>query len=180
MGFNLDRPFQSGGVMPVTRPRPILGLCYQAATDRVAVHVLEFLDCLVMVPDIEIIIPSLPEVGLSLQLQLPRGLLLQHLQGHGQLFDRRLADQQMHMLGHEHISRNHQAVASAHLLQGVLEAGVSRLVVEQRPPSIATEGEEVKLPGVLVTDQLSRRGESSLTRMVKICDSHPCMFRDEA
>jgi hypothetical protein len=85
----------------------------------------------------------------------------------------------MHMLGHKHAARNHQKITSAHLLQDAHEARVSSLMVEQLLPSITTDGEEVKLPGVLIVVEFSRHGESSLTRMVKMCDSHPSKPRKD-
>jgi hypothetical protein len=51
-------------------------------------------------------------------------------------------------------------------------------MAEQRLPSITTEGEEVKLPGVLVTNQLSSHGGSSVTRLANVCALAPFQNRE--
>jgi hypothetical protein len=83
-------------------------------------------------------------------LEYPRNLLLQYLQNGRKRIGARLAYQQMHVLGHDDISGDDESVPLSDLLQFLLENAVSGSNCERRLPSMATEGHEVKVAGMLV------------------------------
>ncbi len=114
--------------MTVCRLGPVFWSFYQAAPDRVAMHVPEFFNCLLFVPHVEVIIVSLPEPNFAGFLQLPRCFLLQHLQSNRQGHNARLSDEHMNMLGHQHVSRNYKSELRARSLKLVLEDTVSVVV----------------------------------------------------
>ena len=76
--------------------------------DWVAVDVLELLDALGLGEDVEVVIAPLPEVA-SGALQPFRGFTLQHPQRGGQAADRWLAQEEMDVLGHQHIGDQAEA-----------------------------------------------------------------------
>jgi len=69
----------------------------------------------------------------------------------------------MHMLRHDDISGDNETVAQPHLFQFLLEDAVSASSCKQRLPAVATEGEEVKLAGILIADQPSGHDETCYT-----------------
>ncbi len=101
-------------------------------------NILQFLALLAFVADHEIIKPRLPHVpgfedffpqpGLLRQ-SSPAQLgqyaagktLLQHLHNRRLRPALRLADQYMHMLGHDYVSRHHETMPHSHLLQNFEE-----------------------------------------------------------
>ena len=122
-------------VVSKTAPRPLLRFQRQSALYWVAVDVAEFFQPFRVAPDYEIIKSSLPHVSfgehfipefalgrMATPLQtfqkLAREALLQHLY-HGRWRARlRLADQQMEVFRHYHISDYDKTVAAANLLEG--------------------------------------------------------------
>ena len=88
-------------------------------------NIAQLLHKLPIVPDVEIVITLLPEV-LGLADQPPRHALLQRLERIGQRFFLRLAQQQMHVLGHDHIAVHAKPERVADALQGVLEDSPGR------------------------------------------------------
>ena len=130
MGFDLDRADFSGEVMTEAGPRPILRSGGKSAPDGIAVHVLEFFDCLLMRPDVEIVVPSLPESRLSPPLEPSRSLLLQNLNGEGKQCFPRLTRTQMNVLGHNYIAGHDEPVALPHIFQFLLEDEVSDSILQ--------------------------------------------------
>jgi len=61
MRFNLDRPLDSGRIVPKARPWPVFRLLHQASFDGVPMHVPQFLDAPLFGPCIEIVIARLPK-----------------------------------------------------------------------------------------------------------------------
>ena len=100
-------------------------------------HVVKFFDKLGLTPDIEIVRARLPElreiVGLSkwkcellrgrflawLAAEASRNALLQDLHDGGGSSRGRLADQQVNVIGHDHVACEGEAVAVAHLAQNL-------------------------------------------------------------
>jgi len=138
--------------MSKTRPRPILRVRNKFTVNRIAMHVLELLDRLFMVPDIEVIVATLPESYVTRFLEFSRYLLLQHLQDNGELEIAGFADQQMHVFGHDNVTRYNEAVLLPHLFQLLLEDAISGSRFKQRLPSITTEGKKVEIASVLIVD----------------------------
>jgi hypothetical protein len=59
----------------------------------------------------------------------------------------------MNVLRHHDIASNHESVPLTHRLKLTLEDTARRIVIQQRPPAITTEGEKVKTSALLVTDK---------------------------
>jgi hypothetical protein len=55
----------------------------------------------------------------------------------------RFADQKMNVLGHNHVSDNHELIATAHLLQHGQEQIATPRCAEQRLPPVTTAGDEM-------------------------------------
>ena len=87
-------------------------------------HIFQLLDCLVVVPHIEVVVSPLPETFISRPLKSSRCLLFQNLNHHRKASFRRLTDQQMNVLRHEHISSHNKPVAQPHLFQFFLEDSI--------------------------------------------------------
>ena len=79
MGLDLDGSFDSCLVVQEAGPGPFFRLVNQSTLDWIAVHVAELLYSLLFRPDVEVVVPPLPELSFAARLQLPRSLLLQHL-----------------------------------------------------------------------------------------------------
>jgi hypothetical protein len=107
-------------------PQPILGTLDQTTTDGIAVHVAQFLNSLVLAPDVEVVVAGQPEGAAFRRAELTRRILLEHLQNLGESSALRFADEQKNVLGHYYISADEESVPLANLLQSVLEdiAGV--------------------------------------------------------
>jgi len=125
-------------------------------------HVFRLFNGLVVGEHVEIIITPLPELGLRGGFESARCGLLQDLKDDCERRFPRLAGEQVNVFGHEDISGDDEAVTLANGLQFALEGGVGLLDVQERESSITTEGNEVKLTGLLVTGQVSGHGERSL------------------
>src|SRR5713101_6262187 len=137
-------------------------------------HVLEFLSYFPFCVYVEIVKPRLPEAARILlrlgkvQAQLSsrwaspllphfaRHSLLQHLQHRRRRASPRLADQQMHMLRHDHVTQKPETVFPADARE-FSHKKISRTTASQkRQPPVATEGDEVQIASAVVTLQ-SRR-----------------------
>jgi hypothetical protein len=101
----------------------------------------------------EVVIARLPERPLCVP-HCDRELERVHDAGDGAYL--RLAQEEMDVFRHNHVSGDHKPVALADTLQGILKeiAGVYR--TEMLEPVITTEGEEVKVPCVFVPDESTR------------------------
>lgn len=70
-----------------------------------------------------------------------------------------LADEQMNMLRHDYIARNHETVSSPGSLQGIFEQITCSRPAQMRKAVETTEGDEVKAPGVVITNEAARHNE---------------------
>jgi hypothetical protein len=70
-----------------------------------------------VISNVEIVIPLLPEM-IRIANQTPRYSLIQRLQRVSQGMVLRFAEQEVNMLGHDHISVNLKPEAAPHTLQG--------------------------------------------------------------
>jgi hypothetical protein len=156
MGLDLNGPFNPRRVMPKARPCPILWLLNQAALDWIPMHILQFLDALLFREDIEILITSLPE----------RAFVTPQSNREFDRFDRpikagarRFVHQKMNVLRHHHITRDNEFILLPDSLQRVFKEipGFGRGEIRETP--ITTEGEEVHIPAVLVTNKPLRHGK---------------------
>ncbi len=64
-------------------------------------------------------------------------------------------DQQMHVLRHDHITGDGKEIPQANALQRIFKKLHGGDRGQIGPAAIATEGEEVELPGLLITDALA-------------------------
>ena len=70
------------------------------------------------------------------------------------------ADQQVDVLGHDHIPVDAQGEAAAHPFQNLNEQVVNGGRLESQPPMITSEGHEVRLVGLLKALQAMRHGKT--------------------
>jgi len=64
----------------------------------------------------------------------------------------RLADQQVHVIGHDHETHQRETIALAHLRQNSNEGVLGSNGTEQGKPPITTEGGEMKMPVAIVAN----------------------------
>src|SRR5271157_1448208 len=138
--------------MAKTAPRPMFRFCDQPALHRIAVNVAQLLDALALRPHVEIVIASLPEVC-PVTNQTAGNRLLDGLHGAGQRSVLRLADQQMHVLGHDHVTDEIEVVSPSALFQRDFKQMHRTWTCQQRLTLVATEGDEVKLACFLIALQ---------------------------
>lgn len=135
---------------------------HESALHRIAVHVIQFLEQFFFTVDIEVVIAALPE-SLSPGQVIPKGqrelawraapfaakypgnALLQHLDDFGRSGLGRFIDQQMDVLGHEHIAEEPEAGTCADLTKDFHEEISGALTLEEGTALEATEGDEVQI-----------------------------------
>src|SRR6266853_5004769 len=128
-GIDFDQPGLSLRIERPTAPRPILRMLYQLSCNRIRMHVVELLTNFLTTPHIEIIESGLPETwetpvafckreaqlpcwdAAPIFSEIPRDALLQHFQDKGWRGLVGFADEQMHVIGHNHISDQRDFVA---------------------------------------------------------------------
>jgi hypothetical protein len=146
----------------------LLRFQHQSALYRIAVDVVEFLQSLGVAPNYEIIRPPLPHVSLgepfvpefalgriatpsqSLQ-KLAREALLQHLH-HGRwsaLLG--LADQQMEVFWHYHVSDYDKTVAASDLLEDFEKEASTGSSSQHGPAVIATRSDEMQVAAAVTS-----------------------------
>ncbi len=174
-------------------------MIHQLSCDRVRMHVVEFLANFPFTPDIEVVKSGLPETRQTpvafrkceAQLpcrpaapaspEFPRDALLQHFQDNGWRALGGFADEQMHVIGHHHVSGQQEFVAFTNPAEGLHEEISRPHRVEQRQPPIATESEEVRISASIVAFQTFRhnyparvkptRGAPSFLYVAVYCNS---------
>src|SRR5258706_310864 len=130
--FNLAFTWDTEKIGAEAAPAPKFRRRHQTALHRVAVHVAQFLDALALCPNIEVVESLLPdmlrrvleEAGLRrvatasrLRQDAPRKAEFESLHHGRRILLLRFANQQMNMLGHDHVADNDELIALAHLLQ---------------------------------------------------------------
>ncbi len=111
-------------------------------------NISQFLRELPIIPDVEVVIPLLPEV-LGTADQSARNPLLQRLDRIGEHVPLRLAEQQMHMFRHDHVAIDAEPEAASHALQGQFKSSFSAGLIQQPKAMITREGDEMALPRLL-------------------------------
>jgi len=152
-----DRAFLLIGIRAKAAPAPQFRRFHQAAFHRVAMDVTELLDPLVRCTDVEVIVPSLPNalwaaldwftpvLPAPLANYAPREPEFQRLHGGGQRALRRLAHQQMNVLGHHYVCQHYPAIAPPYSFQHFEQQVPTLRGCQQRLPVVATEGDEVQV-----------------------------------
>ncbi len=131
----------------------------EAARDGIAVDIAQFLDSLLVGEDVEIVIAHLPEGSLR-SLHCDGELdCLEGLRQHG---GRRFAHEQMHVLGHDDVAHDVEVVTNSHRFQGAFEQVSGRGGFEVGTAVVTTEGYEVEVACLLVTDELIGHLDSML------------------
>ena len=117
-----------------TAPRPVLRMTDQFSSYRISVHVDQFFAHLLFGPHVEIVEAPLPkrwrftfgsrkrkqrlsQRSEPFSAQRTRNFLFQNLQDLGRIPFRRFANEQMHVLGHNHITDQGKAVTRANLIE---------------------------------------------------------------
>src|SRR6266404_10011797 len=98
-------------------------------------HVIEFLANFLFTPDIEIVEPRLPEarqIRVTTSSKIPRNALLQYFQGNGRRVLGGFADEQMYMIGHNHIAYERKFIAFTDFSEGLNEDIACSRRAEQR------------------------------------------------
>ena len=156
-----------------TAPRPITGMLHEFLFYGILVHVVQLLDHFRSRIDVEIVVAALPEapqrsfLGPEVQRQLSLGLspsaahaarqtLLEDLQDLGRRRERRFADQQMDVIGHEDVPDQSESIARAHLAENLHGEVSGANGSKEMPALIAAEGDEMKI--TLANDALETLG----------------------
>jgi hypothetical protein len=112
-------------------PGSVLGLFDEAASDWIAVDVLDLLDEFILRENVEVVVPGLPELG-PVAFEKFRCLSLEDAQSSGERVEFWLSEKKMHMLGHENVSEEKVSVTTAELFQCFLKEDASAVTVEIR------------------------------------------------
>jgi hypothetical protein len=127
-------------------------------------NIAELFDKLIVRPNIEIVIPLLPEMR-GLSNQPPRYALFERLDRIRERSAARFAQQQMHMVGHDHVCVDTKIEAAPDPLKSSLENTLRRRIAKIVPPMPAGERDKVRLSGGVKALQPCRHGESVLLLM---------------
>jgi len=113
------------------------------------VDVSQFLDKLLLRPNVEVVIPRLPKVFAPLD-QPSRNRLLQSLYRHSERASFRLANQQMNMLRHDDISADIKTVALTNSFESMLDHDLGLGRGQEWQTVVAAEGYEVQMMSLLI------------------------------
>ncbi len=102
-------------------------------------YVADLLDALGLSPNVEVIVPSLPERSAFNLAQLLCNILLKHLERNRKLRSIRFCHQQMDVLWHDYISSDVESVPFSGPFQGLLEDVTCPWCSQAGRPSIAAE-----------------------------------------
>lgn len=130
----------------------------------------ELFDPLLLGEHVEVVVASLPEL-LSIALESLCGRAFQAAHGCGQLLKLWFREEQMDVLGHDHVAEEEELMPLTDALDDLFEGDSGLVVVEIRQPVEATEGDEVVVTKCLVALQSARHEVivSSTDR-----SPHPC------
>jgi hypothetical protein len=148
----------------------------QFSFQRVHVHVMKFFHSFLQTPNIEIVEAALPEARQRIiavckcQTELPvrlaffaaqaaRDALLQNLNHGGRRAFGGLADEQVNVIGHNDIAHQRETVAIARLAENLDENISGANGAQQRQASIASEGDEMKMPVPVVANEFADHGK---------------------
>ncbi len=134
-GINRDQPSLPFLVRKKTTPHPCAWIPHQTALHGIGMHVLQFFSYFVTAVHVEVIKACLPETRQSQTIvhegqpelpaggfaffptQISRNSLFERLQHHRRCRFRWLADQQVHVIGHDYITHQQKLVAFANRSQ---------------------------------------------------------------
>jgi hypothetical protein len=147
-----DRTFLAEGIETEAAPAPLLRTLHQSPDQRIAVHVAQLLDALFRGPDVEVVEARLPEtlrygirkepslhaLAPPLPLHSSRNALLQGFNHGREIFPLGLADQQVHVLRHHHVSDGDLVIACS-FFECAEEHVATRGLGEELPAPVATK-----------------------------------------
>lgn len=155
--FDLDHAWTPCRVVPEAGPRPLLGLCDQAALDRIAVDIAEHVGAGIVATDVAVVVTRLPKLH-SRSAQLARGDLFDGFEKLSNEDGRRLVHQQMNMLRHQDVSVDSCLMSGTGRLQHGLDRIPGPVRFKQSKPVKTTEGDEVKGFGPVEAPQTAWHG----------------------
>ena len=124
-------------------------------------NVAQLLNKLIVCPNVEIVISLLPEMR-GLSNQPPRYALFQRLDRIGKRAAVRLAQKQMHMVGHDNVGVDTKIKAASDSLKSSLENTLCRRIAKIVSPMPTGERDKVRLSRGVKAFQPCRHGESVL------------------
>ena len=151
-------------VIAKTRPTPLLRPRHQPSSHRIPVNISELLNPLLIAEHIEVVIPVLPKG--------PRQALYRHrkLEGLYCLRQRHspwLANQQMNMFRHHHISSDKKLIAGPYRLQRPLEHRSSVRCSQIGASLVTGESQKVQIAALVIPHQIPGHN-----RMLKRREKH--------
>lgn len=138
-------------VAAVAAPGPVFWLFDEATVDGVAVDVFQFLDALLGSANVEVVVTGLPEASVGCLEFLGDGLL-QRLYGPRESRAFWFADEQVDVLGHDHVADHVEPITATGLFERALEGFFGERCVKEGLPTITAKGNEVQSTGLLQTD----------------------------
>jgi hypothetical protein len=108
-------------------------------------------------------------------------LLRQHAAGKPQLQslhrDRQsvfvgFAEEQMHMLGHHHKTKHHEAITPTHLFEHAKKQVPPPRRAQSRLPMVTAEGEEMQIAAAVIAPEASWHGNRLIPANHLFCDRH--------
>ncbi len=171
--------------MPGTAPLPLLRLERESSLHRIGVHVVQLLHLLLFcehdeivksrLPDVAMVESCLPEpilthVGCRSQFaqEAASEALFDGLHDFGWIAPLRFAEQQVDVLGHDHVTNYHEMVSPAYALQDMKQQVAILCSCEQRQSLITTGGNEMEISRTVVAMELVGH-EAQLAQDVKSC-----------
>ena len=172
---NQNRPALSVSIRSKATPGPLSGFQHQSPPHRVAMNIPQLLALLDFAAYNEIIKPRLPDMTgierLCPQLALPRPsppaqfsqhaaskTLLHNLHHGGLGTPLRFADQQMNMLGHNHVPGYDETITGPHLFEDFEKEIPPPRRAEKSQAMVAAEGDEMRVAGAVITMQAPGHG----------------------
>src|SRR5512143_859184 len=131
-------------------------------------HIPQLLDPLALAPHVEIVKPRLPDMHrpcvperilplitcLTRPSQYPlRETLFYDLHDFGWVPHLRFADQEVKVLGHDHITEDHEAIPFAGLLEDAQEQVATQCSAEPGLPAVTAAGDEMEVSGAVISVQ---------------------------
>jgi hypothetical protein len=144
-------------IVTITRPAPILRSFHKTSGDRIAVHVLQLFDSLVMGEHIEVVITGLPERTLR-EAFWDRELEGLKRFGKRNLVVFRFTDEEVNMLRHDDVAEDLEVVPPPGLFERVEEDVSWGWGVELGFTTVAAEGDEVVVTFVVISLETERHG----------------------
>ena len=161
LGFDFYGMGFAGRVVVEAAPPIMLGFRDQAARDGVLVDVMEFFCELLWAGYVEVVVAALPELFLAGRFELAGGCLLEDLEEGGQGVCCGFVGEEMDVLGHEDVGGDVETLLFAGFFEDLLESVFRSGGLEEGLSVVTTEGDEVKLVGLLEAFEARWHGGAS-------------------